>query len=149
MPLDQVYTLTLWESDIGKLQEQENYQLIKLIVCWIYKASITCPSHCLELLYTTLTTCKMFLRPLPLNSPWMRPSIVLKWLECHPSRPTFVASSAKVNDDDEELGKCTKCNMSQLVGSYTTQISAKLYIQSDVTYYTFQVFGEMLKWNNK
>ena len=25
-------TLTLWESDIGKLQEQESYHLIKLIV---------------------------------------------------------------------------------------------------------------------
>ena len=140
-------TLTLWESDIGKLQEQESYQLVKLIV-QIYQGQhyLSFPMsgatiHNIDDLQDIFeaTTPEQ-----PMDETLHGAKVIgVPSLEAY-LRCLKYKSKVKLHDDDEELGTCTKCNMSQFVGSCTTQISAKQYIQSNITYYTFQVFGEML-----
>lgn len=109
------------------------------------KTSITCPFQCLEPPYTTLMICRMLSRLIP-NSPWMTHGVQVIGV---PSLEAYLLclkckGKVQLHDDDEELGTCTKCNMTQLIASCATQLTAKLFVQCGPTYYTFQAFSEML-----
>ena len=140
-------TLTLWESDIGKLQEDESYHLIKLIVR-IYQDQhyLSFPMsgatiHHIDDLQNVIEADTQ--QPMDETLHGVQvigvPSLeaYLLCLKCK--------GKVQLHDDDEELGTCTKCNMTQLIASCTTQLTAKLFVQCGLTYYTFQAFGEMLR----
>ena len=142
-------TLTLWESDIDKLQEQESYHLIKLIV------RINQGQHYLSSPISGATIYHIDDLQDVIEADTQQPmDQTLHGVQVIgvPSLEAYILClkcKGKVQlQDDQELGTCTKCNMTQLVASCATQLTAKPFIQSGFSYYTFQAFGEILQITN-
>ena len=137
--------LTLWESDIGLLEQDESYQLTKVMVRTFQgQPYLSYPfSGATAVKIKELDDVCEEVADDPNETLHGAEIIGVPYLEAY---PVCLKSSCKgkVQQSDDDLGTCMKCHMMQRISSCTTQLSANLYIQSGLTYHNLQAFGEIL-----
>ena len=138
-------TLTLWESDIGKLQLCDSYHLNKAIVrTFQSNRFLSFPSSGASM--QPIPDIGEVKQDLPSSDDETIDSaevIAVPYLKKYRS---CLKCKGKVDPaDDKILGTCTKCGTMQRLSKCNLQLTANIVIQSSTSYYTFQAFGDFLQ----